>query len=90
MPISLNGGASAHFFSFQHTPRHESSKVQGKFIALSIFNISGEVRSAKLPGLAEPSRWTVGQALHLPDTLYFPHRDRRNLQAPGRDMGCGR
>lgn len=46
----------------------------GKFIALSIFNISREVTSAKLPGLAEPSRWTVGQALHLPDTPFFLHR----------------
>lgn len=46
----------------------------GKYIALSIFNISGEVTSAELLGLAEPSRWTVGQALHLLDTPSFPHR----------------
>ena len=50
--------------------------MQGKFIALSIFNISGEVTSAELPGLAEPCRWTVGQALHLLDTPSFPHGEQ--------------
>ena len=83
-PICLSAGPSAYLFSFWHAPRHESQKVQGKFTALSIFNIYGEVTSARLPDLAEPSGWTVGQALHLSDIMSFPHGHRCNLWAPQR------
>lgn len=83
-PICLSAGPSAYLFSFWPAPRHESQKVQGKFTALSIFNIYGEVTSARLPDLAEPSGWTVGQALHLSDITSFPHGHRCNLWAPQR------